>query len=103
MKFIIVDDKHPITRGLAVAAYDGPKLAGFVRVFVGDYLSIAAGTWVAPSHRRQGLALALWRRVMQRARIIEVVPCIKGPCTKGGRALAKKLAKLYEGQIVLWD
>lgn len=47
----------------AILAYHGKELVGFVRISVAD--NIAAGTWVAPKFRRQGLALRMWKRILQ--------------------------------------
>lgn len=45
-------------------AYENGKMVGFLR-WSGKY---SQGTWVAESHRRQGLALVMWAKMLERRR-----------------------------------
>ncbi len=79
---------------LAVLAYEAGKLVGAFRAYWQTTPSTleAAGTWVAPSHRRAGLARKLWARMLRetRPRSVEVMTI-----SRGGARLVRALKQRY--------
>ena len=65
-----LDEVVPAAAHVAILAKDGERLVGFVRLTSGYGLGHtevrAYGTWVAVSHRRQGLALRMWSFLLRR-------------------------------------
>ncbi len=49
----------------AIVAIEGEQLIGFFRYSFEKRLLHARGTWVAPSHRRQGLATRMWEKALR--------------------------------------
>lgn len=77
-----VDTTHAV-----LARRDG--LEGFLRCTVNRHRELfAQGTWVRPDSRRQGIALLLWNRAIERLKPQEIHAGLVSP---GGRALFKAL------------
>jgi len=81
----------------AVVAYQGRKIVGWFRYY-DDYWEdsrgwfLAAGTWVHPDCRGQGIGVRLWKRFVkeEKSRRIGVVAV-----SEGGRGLTEAIRRLY--------
>ena len=78
--------------GRSIIAYEGKKVVGFFRFSVSKiYNSVrleASGTWVARTHRRQGIARALWEKALKYYKVTNVsVPVT----SNSGMELVRKL------------
>ncbi len=74
----------------AVTAYAEGVLIGWFRFTIRRGTLHAQGTWVAKSHRRQGIGKALWRHALRRTkpRRVEVLTV-----SRGGTALLSSLRR----------
>jgi GNAT superfamily N-acetyltransferase len=76
-------------------ALDGHRLVGFFRYYLEEkdwWTLCAAGTWVAPSHRGQGIALKLWSAAQRREQCRRLEATV---VSEGGQALVKAFQKKF--------
>lgn len=72
----------------AILVFEDGRLVGMFRYSRDRRTLYACGTWVAPSVRRQGLGMKMWRAAMRRHRIKHVE--VK-TVSRGGHGLIKRL------------
>lgn len=71
------------------------QLVGFVRILLGDSWLSAAGTWVDPDHRRSGLALKMWKKVLRRYTSFRMLDICVIPSTEEGHILVESLQRKF--------
>ncbi len=79
---------------VAIFRYDDRRACGWSRRAVIN----AAGTWVAPAHRGQGLGARLWASALRKSKAQEVHVTV---ISRSGSALVKKMKSLYPR--LCWD
>ena len=77
---------------VACVAKDGREVVGFVRVEQSRNSIQAAGTWVHPKYRKNGLALKMWQRMLKHTKPRKVECYI---ASKNGYKLIKHIASVH--------
>lgn len=83
----------PYDSAHAIVATENGKCIGFFRYTISGRATLhGEGTWIHPKHRKQGLALKLWKRALDKheVKVVEVVVV-----SKGGDRLVTKVATTY--------